>query len=153
MTVQTEYRENLKKGTPGLIQGTDYNTQSVIVETAAGIAFGKPVSKGTGETGVVLGGAVAGFRGITVRDVALGAETDTYAQYKTASILKRGTIMVEAGADGIAAGDDVYYNATTGVWSNSAGGNVGPILRARFASGGDTGDIVLVELDVGNQNS
>jgi hypothetical protein len=150
--IQTDYPSTMRKGLPGLIQGSDYNSRTGIVETEAGIGFGLPVSQGASEKGVVLGGALADFAGITIRDVAIGAEAgaagDKYPNTKNAGILTRGKIQVVAGANGIVAGDPVHYNATTGVWLKT--GQQGPIPHARYASNGDQGDIVEVELTTAN---
>lgn len=148
--IQTTYNPTMEKGVPGLVQGSDWDADTGIVETEAGIGFGLPVTQGAGEKGIVLAGAIAGFRGVTIRDIAQGSETDEYARYKSAAVLKRGKIFVTAGADGIVPGDPVHYNSSTGAWLKSGG--VGPIPHARWASAGDTGDLVLLELYGTNYN-
>lgn len=151
--VQTTYGDRMAKGVPGLPQGTDWDADTGIIETEDGIGFGLPVSQGAGDIGVVLGGALTGFRGVTQRDVSLGVragvDADVYPQYANAGIFKRGKIWVTSGADGIVAGDPVHYNSSTGAWLKTGG--VGPIAHARYASAGDSGDLVLLELFGSNQ--
>lgn len=148
--IQTDYPNTMRKGLPGLPQGSDWDADTGIVETEAGIGFGLPVSQGEGEKGIVLGGTLATFRGITQRDVTQGAENDKYNQYKNAGVYKRGKIYVIAGADGIVPGDPVHFHGTTGAWLKA--GQQGPVPHARYASAGDSGDLVLVELYGTNSN-
>lgn len=142
--IQTEYTERMARALPGQIQGSDFNTGTGVCEVEAGLAFGRPVAQGTSERGVVAAGVLATFLGITVRDVALGAEVESIAEGKNCSYLKRGQIAVISGADGIVPGDPVHYNATGGVWLKT--GQQGPIVGARYVSAGDTDDIVIIEL-------
>lgn len=104
-------------------------------ETAAGIGFGLAVSQGTKEGGAVLGGSA--FIGVSVRDVTLdrisvdpayaGATlpVDTYPQYQSMAVLSRGDIWVKCmggGATGTKAGDGLFFDATTGEFTNTASG-------------------------------
>lgn len=88
------------------------------VETAAGIAFGVPVSQGSEDGGCV---AYAGdFVGVTVRNRDMRPETpDKYAQYESANLMIKGTIWVAVAA-AVSAGDPVYINASGG-WEGAAG--------------------------------
>lgn len=150
MAVQTSYTERMQPGRPGLIVGSDYNTDTGNVETVAGIGFGLAVSQGSADKGVVIGGALAGFRGITVRDVTLESDQlDKYARYQSAGILTRGKIWVTP-AVSVVAGDPVHYVSATGVFTNT--GDIGPITGARYvSSAAGTGDLAVVELSGFNQ--
>jgi hypothetical protein len=144
--VQDTYQARMDAGRPGLCVGSDWNADTGIVETAAGIGFGLGVSQGTSDKGVILGGTRLGFRGITIRDVTLeNQQLDKYAETQNAGILTRGKIWVTVPV-AVAAGDPVYMVAATGVLSNASGGNVGPINGARFASSAAINGLALVEL-------
>lgn len=146
--IQTDYTERMLPPSPGTIAGSDFNTKTGNCETAAGIGFGLAVSQGVlSDKGVVLGGALPGFLGISVRDITLasvgGASVDKYQQYKNIGYLSRGQIWVLAGA-AVAANDPVHFDAATGAISNAGG--VGPIPGARFVTSGANGSRVLIEL-------
>jgi hypothetical protein len=136
--VQTTYRPQLAPGAEGLIvDETSSSVNTLQVETAAGIGFGRAVSQGTGDTGCILGGSA--FLGITVRDVTLDRlpidplaavgtllAVDTYAQRQNAAVMSRGHIWVKAGGGGdtgVKAGDALFYDTTSGTFSNSASGS------------------------------
>lgn len=154
MPIQTTYGERMQAARPGLVQGSDYKIDTGICEVAAGIGFGLAVGQGVGDKGIVLGGALSGFRGISVRDItqydvaASGANVDEYPRYANMALLTRGFIYVQP-AVAVVAGDPVHYNATTGVLTNT-GGN-GPVLGARWASSTDADGYALVELSGYNQ--
>jgi hypothetical protein len=143
--VQGGYNARIGKPSPGTIEGCDFNTATGNCETAAGIAFGKPVSQGSGDKGVVLGGALANFLGVTVRDITQVDATvlDKYPQYKNVGYLSRGQIWVEASV-AVGANDPVHYDTTTGAWKISGG--IGPIVGARYVTSGAAGDRVVIEL-------
>lgn len=149
MTTQTTYTEGMQAPSPGVISASDFNTITGTCETAAGIGFGLAVSKGaSSDKGVVLGGAVAGFRGVTIRDVTLApsATPDKYKQYDNVGILDRGQIWVEPG-EAVNHDDPVYYNSTTGVFYKAAGaGLVGPIPGARWVTSCGIGGRAEVKL-------
>lgn len=98
--LQTTYTDTLAAGYPGMIaSGETSNRISHSVEDAAGIAFGVPVYRGTGDnqcTATV--GTLASFLGFTVATSALGliagADADEYQQYDNAAILTGGAIYV-----------------------------------------------------------
>lgn len=153
MSVQTTYKTQMDLPRPGSIHGSDYKTDTAICETAAGIGFGLAVSQGSDDRGVVLGGALAGFRGVSVRDVAVGVPPvggtfDVYRQYGNMSILTRGFIYVTP-AVAVAKGDPVHYNTSTGVFTNTGG--IGPITGARWATTSDGSEPAQIELSGFNQ--
>lgn len=144
MAVQTTYSERMAKGLPGQPQGSDYDASTGICETAAGIGFGLAVGRGTGVKGVTLGAAdLAHFKGVSIRDITLGAETDKYPQYKNVGVYERGLIYVLPSV-AVAPGDPVHFDATTGVFKNSGG--VGPIVGAEWIEPGDDATVALLKL-------
>lgn len=98
--LQTSYTGTVAKGYAGMIaNGETSNRISRTVEDSAGIAFGKPVYRGSGDhgcTGTV--GTLATFLGWTVATSAMapvaGQDADEYQQYDTATIITSGAIYV-----------------------------------------------------------
>ena len=98
--LQTTYTDTIAKGYAGMIaNGETSNRISRTVEDAAGIGFGKPVYRGTGDhgcTGTV--GTLATFLGWTIATSAqgfiAGQDADEYQQYDNAAILTSGAIFV-----------------------------------------------------------
>jgi hypothetical protein len=124
-TVQSTYSERLAPNPPGTIASTDFEVQTGICETAGpgGIPFGRAVSQGTlSDQGVVLGGTAAGFRGISVKVVTLGAEHDVYLPPNNVDILEEGDIWVEP-SHAVAAQDPVYFVGATGLLTNQPSSN------------------------------
>jgi hypothetical protein len=147
MTTQTTYNERLAPNSPGTLQGMDFAVDTGICETASpGIPFGRAVSQGTlSDQGVVLGGTLAGFRGISVKSTALGAEHDAYLPPDNVNVMKEGTVWVEP-ASAVVVNGQVYFNATTGLFDDSASGNIGPIKGARWKTSCGVGGRAVVEL-------
>jgi hypothetical protein len=109
--LQTAYTGTVTKGYAGMVaNGETSNRISRTVEDAAGIAFGKPVYRGTGDHGCTATvGTLATFLGFTIATSAqgyvAGQDADEYQQYDTASVLTSGAIYVNvtaAVADGAA---------------------------------------------------
>jgi hypothetical protein len=100
-TVQNSYSASIAKGFAGMVpNGETGNTISRTVEDAAGIGFGVPVYRGSGDHGCTATvGTLASFYGFTEMDADLppraGADADEYQQYDTASIVTSGSILVE----------------------------------------------------------
>ncbi len=96
--LQTSYTETVAKAYAGMIaNGETSNRISRTCETAAGIGFGLPVYRGTGDHGCVSTvGTLATFLGWTVATSALGPSTDAdeYQQYDNVTILTSGAIYV-----------------------------------------------------------
>lgn len=98
--LQTTYSENLSAGYAGMIaNGETSNRITRTCETAAGIAFGQPVYRGSGDHGAISTvGTLATFLGWTVATSALGlvsgADADEYQQYDNMTILTGGAIYV-----------------------------------------------------------
>jgi len=98
--LQTTYTGTVAKGYAGMIaNGETSNRISRTVETAAGIGFGLPVYRGSGDHGCTSTiGTLATFLGWTVATSAqgyvAGQDADEYQQYDTATILTGGAIYV-----------------------------------------------------------
>lgn len=146
-TVQATYRERIAPAVAGLMSGSDWNADTGICETAAGIGFGLAVSQGVADKGIILGGTRLGFRGVSIRDVTLVhplAQLDKYSEHENMGVMTEGKIWV-APAVAVAANDPVHFVAATGVFTNT--GNQGPINGARWVtSAAGNGDLALLEL-------
>jgi len=96
--LQTSYTETVAKAYAGMIaNGETSNRITRTCETAAGIGFGLPVYRGTGDHGCVSTvGTLATFLGWTVATSALAPSTDAdeYQQYDNVTILTSGAIYV-----------------------------------------------------------
>ena len=98
--LQTSYATSLAKGYAGMIaNGETSNRISRTVETAAGIGFGQPVYRGSGDHGCTATvGTLATFLGWTIahagQAVIAGQDADEYQQYDNAAILTSGAIYV-----------------------------------------------------------
>ena len=96
--LQTTYTGVIAKGYAGMIaNGETSNRISRTCETSAGIGFGLPVYRGTGDHGATSTvGTLATFLGWTVATSALGPSTDAdeYQQYDNMTILTSGAIYV-----------------------------------------------------------
>lgn len=146
MTTQDTYSERMGPPSPGSIHGSDYDTETGICETASpGIPFGRVVAQGTlSDQGRILGGAADTYRGISVRDIALGAEQDAYLPPNGMSVIVRGEVWVEP-SHAVAAGDAVYFTAATGVLTNQSSGNV-LVKGARWTTSCGTGGTARLKL-------
>lgn len=98
--LQTSYTETVPAAYAGMVaNGETSNRISRTCEDAAGILFGKPVYRGTGDhgaTGTV--GTLATFLGFTIATSALGlvagADADEFQQYDNMPIMTSGAIWV-----------------------------------------------------------
>jgi hypothetical protein len=102
-----------------------YENVTGIVETVGGVPFGRAVSQGVNDKGVVLGGTK--FRGISIMDqfrVPTPAipVADYYQYRENIGVKTRGPIVVLNNSGGAVAAEDlVYFDATTGLFANSEG--------------------------------
>lgn len=131
-TVQSTYNDARGKGFAGMVaNGETSNRITRTVETSGGIAFGKPVYRGTGDYGVVTtpNASIQNQLGITIADkaspvTAANASTpDKYPQYANAAIMNAGVIWVLA-ADDVIDGAQVYDNGSGGFTDTSTGGTI-----------------------------
>ena len=107
------------------IEGMVANQESVLIvsriaEDVEGVGFGKVCVLGDADNTVTDSEASKKFEGIAVLDPS--QPTDTYAQYATVAVMKKGVIWVQASV-AVAKGDPVYFVPSTGVLTNSASGN------------------------------
>lgn len=98
--LQTAYSDTITKGYPGMVaNGETSNRISRTCETAAGIAFGQPAYRGSGDHGCVATvGTLATFLGWTIahagQALIAGQDADEYQQYDTVNIMTSGAIYV-----------------------------------------------------------
>jgi hypothetical protein len=119
--VQSTYNTNLARWVEGMVLNAEpCDIVSRVCEDIEGIGFGKVAVQGTLDNQVVDSEITVKFCGIAVLDpTKIG---DTYAQYDTAAIMKKGVIVVQASV-AVAVGDPVYYVPATGVLTNVATSN------------------------------
>jgi hypothetical protein len=149
MATQTTYSETMAAPGPGTVAGQMDNARVVtgICETASpGIPFGRAVSQGSAsDQGVLIGGTLAGFRGVSVRDVTL-AHTDVVDAFlppDSLAVLESGDIWVEPTV-AVNANDVVWFNATTGTFNKSTG--LGPIPGAKWKTSCGIGGRAILSL-------
>lgn len=125
--LQSNFTETVAKAYAGMVaNGETSNRISRTVEDAAGIAFGKPVYRGSGDhgcTGTV--GTLATFLGFTIATSALAPSTDAdeYQQYDNAAIMTSGAIyvtVVGAVTDGAAITIGAGADLADGIGSTAA---------------------------------
>lgn len=98
--LQTTYGETVPKGYAGMVaNGETSNRITRTCETAAGIGFGQPVYRGSGDHGCVLTvGTLATFLGWAIahhgQALIAGQDADEYQQYDNVAIMTSGAIFV-----------------------------------------------------------
>jgi hypothetical protein len=123
--LQNAYTENLAAGYPGMIaNGETGNRITRTVETAAGIAFGRPVYRGTSDDSCTATvGTLATFLGFTIATSAqapvAGQDADEYQQFDNAAILTSGALFVTVTGN-VADGAALTVNTGTGAISSTA---------------------------------
>lgn len=86
--------------------------------------------------------------GLSILDTTLVHTTpDRYEQYDSVGVMTRGVMFVTAGAS-VSAGDDVYWIAASGKYTNVAGAGNLRIPNAKFDTGGADTEIVKVALSM-----
>lgn len=87
------------------------------------------------------------------QSVALGNQSSTGAEYRngdTVNVLRRGRVWVEVTEDTVVAGEAAYVDVTTageeGKFTNVSTSNLA--TGGIFRTAGDTGDLVIVELNL-----
>lgn len=103
-TYQTDYSNAPAKGLPGQVANEEKcNKISRTVESAAGIEFGQPAFRGTGDHGVAVGGTFAATGAGSASGTNTGAQTIT-ASPAVAAGAKQGRYVltaISAGATGV----------------------------------------------------
>ena len=143
--VQTTYGP-MSSPQAGTLGASDYDSITGICEGGGSIPLGRAVSKGAlSDKGVILGGSLAGLRGVSFKDVTLSSsQLDNYALTNSVGVLQRGQLWVEPG-EAVLANDPVYFSTTTGILFKSAGaGRVGPVKGMRFVTGAAIGGRALL---------
>jgi hypothetical protein len=98
--LQTTYSNTIAHGYAGMVaNGETSNRISRTIEDAAGVGFGVPVYRGSGDHGCTATvGTLATFLGFTIavagQGLVAGQTADTYAQYDNVSIMPSGAIYV-----------------------------------------------------------
>lgn len=119
--VQTTYSATHTRWVEGMVLNSEPCTVvSRVAEDAEGVGFGKVCVQGTLDNQVVDSEATAKFVGIAVLDPTKTG--DTYAQYDTVAVMKKGVIVVTA-SEAVAVGDPVYYTPSTGALSKTSTSN------------------------------
>jgi hypothetical protein len=101
--LQDTYLNNVPVGYPGMIaNGETSNRISRTCEDSAGIPFGAPVYRGSGDHGcTAVVGTAATFLGFAIAHEVLGQlagqSADRYQQYDDVAILTQGVLWVTAG--------------------------------------------------------
>lgn len=150
--VQTRYPTQMQPGLEGMISDMSPSAvQTYVVETAAGITFGKACSWGTGPKGAILGGP--NFLGLSVRDITLVGTNvdpqssvqnplDAYGYRVNIAVMSRGHMWVLP-QDIVLPGEAVYYDETGGKLGNAAGGlNASGWIK--FATNPAAGNTVVI---------
>jgi hypothetical protein len=128
-TLQSTYSEAPAKGFAGMVaNGETSNRISRTVEDSAGIGFGVPVYRGSGDHGCTATvGTLASFLGFAIATSAqapvAGQDADEYQQYDNAAIMTQGAIYVEvtgAVADGDALTVGTGAGAADGIGDTAA---------------------------------
>lgn len=100
--------------------------RSAFVETGAGIGFGKAVSQGAADDGVLLTATGAEtFVGVTCVDQGAYSITgdDVVAQGALIGVLTHGSVVVQVSV-AVDAGEAAYAVTATGVFTNVSTGNI-----------------------------
>jgi hypothetical protein len=98
--LQTTYSNTIAKGYAGMVaSGETSNRISRTIEDAAGVGFGVPVYRGSGDHGCTATvGTLATFLGWTIANMGqglvAGQTADTYAQYDNVPIMPQGAIYI-----------------------------------------------------------
>jgi len=151
-TTYTQYLTAAQNGMPATTSGWDVDTKICEDTSGLGIGFGLAVSQGTlhGDRSACLGTFSGGnFIGITRADPTLpnitSGFTDKYQDGDNMAVHVRGDIWVVA-HEAVAAGDAVYFNATTGLLGN-ANLTTGTIVEdARWMTSAAAGSLAVVRL-------
>ena len=136
--IQGTYTTSINEAQEGYVaDASARDAKSCLVETAAGINFGRVVSWGTADNQCVVGGTNA--IGITITDKT--QRTDLYAQNETAAVMRQGTVWVVAQV-AVNAGDPVVYNDTDGTFD----GTGSTLANAVYETSGAIDELVRVHM-------
>jgi hypothetical protein len=151
MAVQTTYSDSMASALRGMIANSEPNVLiSREVETSGGIGFGVPVIQGSGDNQCdEVAASTDAVIGITVRDQSV--TDDTFAQYDSALLMRKGVIWVTVtDAGGVSAGDDVWVLVADGTFSNADAGTNGSLKLAgcRWETSAANGALAKIRVDL-----
>ena len=148
-TYQTTYGGAPARGLMGQIASEEKcNKISRTVEDAAGVKFGYPVERGSGDHGVVALATAADFVGIAVLNPAVPPSSDNpdaYPENFTGAFMTMGTMYVAVNG-AVSAGDPVYWDVADGQYTATATDNLaidGAVFEQSATSAGDIVEISL----------
>lgn len=119
--IQTAYNAVHAVAVEGMVANSEpCVVVSRIAEDVEGIGFGKVCVLGDADMTVTDSEASKKFEGIAVLDPTQSA--DTYAQYATVGVMKKGVIWVQA-SEAVAKGDPVYFTPASGILSKTSASN------------------------------
>ena len=146
--VQTTYAATMQPGIEGQIATMldDDDVETRIVETAAGISFGRAVSEGANARGAILGGATKfiGLSARSVTEVITAMQTvDMYQRYANMSVMLEGDMWVRPVA-AVTHGSPATYDSTTGQLNPASAGVA--IANSRYLTSACAGALALLRL-------
>jgi hypothetical protein len=146
--VQSSYGRYMTAGSVGTpASETGYDVDTKIFEEhaspAAGLAFGVGVRQGAADRGARLGGS-GDFLGVTMANPTQNVSefTDRYGGGDNVPVMVRGDIWVITEA-AVTAGEQLYYNTSTGVLGHSGGTAV---LGGRWMTSASAGQLAILRL-------
>jgi hypothetical protein len=143
--VQTTYGTVHSPAVEGMVANMeDHNVITRVLESAAGIGFGKIAMRGTVDGTIKVSAAASDYLGITVLDTTQAQ--DSFLQYANVPVMTKGVIWVTAGAT-VVQGDPVYYVPATGVLTNVDGGGANTLVpNATWDSSAASGALAKLRL-------
>ncbi len=128
--------------------GQKYDIRPDVVQSfaaEAAIEPGQPVQRGTDPETQVLVGDASAFLGVALFTHAMEqalAGTAEYAVGDMVSVLTKGAVWVTSSVNTVVAGETAYVTSA-GAYTNVESTN---LAIGEFLTGGDTGDVVAIEL-------
>ena len=148
MAVQTVYKDNITKGTPGLIATQrPVEADTKVVEGTADIGFGVVVEQGTGNDGIVKVSSGGSYVGITLRKVTTLAEDgDVYKPKTQVPVLIKGDVWMTTGTAVTANAAATYHNTTGAVGATAAGSSHKAIPNGTWLTAASSGGLAILRL-------
>lgn len=146
MAYNEPYNTDPQIGFEGMV--ADMSNAVIVSRTAeAAVGFGKAVVRGTDAHGTrVCATGDTEILGVSVRSQATSAESvDEYPVSDTVSVMRKGPILVKAGAT-VSAGDPVYVTVDGGAFTGASGTGKVAIDGAEFETSGASGDVVKIHI-------
>lgn len=144
--IQTTYTAKHAVAYDGMI--ADITPETVVSRTVEGaaIAFGRAVSQGAADYGIVAAQTTpTKFVGFAVRDQAQpGSSVDSYAVGATAGVLTEGAIWLKP-YEIVAAGDPVYFVTATGAIGKTAASST-LVPNARWETSAAANGLAIVRI-------